>query len=145
MLQEAAGGRSLYRSIEEMEPQRRMKGLTTRMWFKPTRGGNRISKLKDHPAPVPPGRRHNINSNRSNGNKQWKVHLPKEGTQRATSQKVKVVESPVFIPYTRDSKLRRALQEADDTIGEVLGTPSVRFVERCGGQTLVGLLGSSNP
>ena len=47
--------------------------------------------------------------------------------------------------FTRDSKLGKALQEVDDTLGECMGNPSVRFVERCGGQTLVGLLGSSNP
>ena len=43
MLQEAAGGRSLYRSMEEIVPRRRLKGLSTRMWFRPTRGGNKIS------------------------------------------------------------------------------------------------------
>ena len=56
-----------------------------------------------------------------------------------------MVEAPVFVPYTRDSTLRKSLQRLDDTLGECLGSPGVRFVERCGGQTLIELLGSSNP
>ena len=58
---------------------------------------------------------------------------------------MKVVESPVFVPYTRDSRLRKALQAVDDTICQCLGSPGVKFVERYGGQTLVELLGTSNP
>ena len=50
LLQEVAGGRSLYRTLEEMIPQRRVKQLKTRVWFKPTRGGTKLSQLKDHPA-----------------------------------------------------------------------------------------------
>ena len=66
-------------------------------------------------------------------------------TPNAEEQKMKVVESAVFIPYTRDSKLKKALQAMDDTLCQCLGSPSVRFVERYGGQTVLELLGSSNP
>ena len=43
-----------------------------------------------------------------------------------------VVETLVFIPYTKDSVVMKRLQEVDNLMGEATGTPSVRFVERCG-------------
>ena len=49
ILQEAAGGRSLYRSIEDILPQRKLKQLKIKTWFRPARGGNRIFINKDHP------------------------------------------------------------------------------------------------
>ena len=55
------------------------------------------------------------------------------------------MKTPVFVPYIRESKLRKNLQQVDDTLGECLRSPGVQFVERCGGQTLVELLGTSNP
>ena len=64
MLQEVAGGRSLYRSMEEMAPQRRLKGLTTRMWFRPTRGGTKVSQVMDHPACTTPGEKKGIIGNK---------------------------------------------------------------------------------
>ena len=56
-----------------------------------------------------------------------------------------MVETPIFIPFTQDSELRKRLQAEDDVIGEATGSPGVRFVERCGGDTIVSLLESSNP
>ena len=35
VLQELAEGMSLYRSLSEMAPQRRLKHLSTRTWFRP--------------------------------------------------------------------------------------------------------------
>ena len=58
---------------------------------------------------------------------------------------VRVVETPVFIPYTKDSVLRKRLQEADDKLGVETNSPSVKFVERCGGSTLMDILTRSNP
>ena len=56
-----------------------------------------------------------------------------------------VVETLVFIPYTKDSVVRRKMQEADNLIAEAKRTPGIRFVERCGGATIAELLGRSNP
>ena len=143
VLQELAGGRSLYRPLDEMAPQRRMKALKTRLWFKPTRGGTKVSQMKDHPV-ITKGKRGNLGRNG-----RWRVQHPQQQHEplpnTGTITKVKVIESPVFVPYTRDSKLKKALQTMDDTLGECMGSPSVRFVERCGGQTIGDLLGSSNP
>ena len=44
-----------------------------------------------------------------------------------------VVATPVFIPYTKESAVKRRLQEVDNLMGDAMGYPSVRFVERCGG------------
>ena len=65
------------------------------------------------------------------------VHPVKEKGQC----QVKVVETPVFVPYTLDSNLKRRLQELDDKVLESTGSPAVRFVERCGGGTIIDLLG----
>ena len=65
--------------------------------------------------------------------------------EKEVPQKVKIVETPIFVPYTPDSQLRKTLQDKDDTIGEVTGSLAVRFIERCGGETIISLLGSSNP
>ena len=51
----------------------------------------------------------------------------------------------MFVPYTQDSILKRRLEELDDRVGEATGNPAVRFVERCGGGTIIDLLGRSNP
>ena len=56
-----------------------------------------------------------------------------------------MIETPVFIPYTVDSWLRKELQRIDDIVGEIMRSPGRRCVERCGGNTVIGLLGSSNP
>lgn len=56
-----------------------------------------------------------------------------------------MVESPVFVPFTKESRLRKRLQVIDDTIGESTRSPGLRFIERCGGQTIIDLLGRSNP
>ena len=60
-------------------------------------------------------------------------------------EKVPVVETPVFVPYTKDSTLKKKLQEVDRMLGEATNSPTVRFVERCGGGTVIDLLGRSNP
>ena len=65
--------------------------------------------------------------------------------ERCGGGTIKVVETPIFVPYTKDSALRKRLQEVDDTIGEATNAPAVRFVERCGGGTIIELLGCSNP
>ena len=67
------------------------------------------------------------------------------GDKQSQTQMSKMTETPVFIPYTVDSWLRKELQSQDDTVGEILRAPGVRFVERCGGSTVIGLLGASNP
>ena len=52
------------------------------------------------------------------------------GTETKRDNKVKVLESPVFVPFTRVSTLRKALQKVDDTLGECMNTPGVKFVEQ---------------
>ena len=125
-----------------MAPSRRMKALKTRSWFKPLRRGNKKSLDKDFPTKTGPS------SPTKDQPQSWKVKGPasrQNGTQDRKEIPCKVVEAPVFIPYTRDSKLRKSLQALDDKLGKCLGSPSVRFVERCGGRTLTDLLGTSNP
>ena len=51
----------------------------------------------------------------------------------------------MFVLYTLDSNLKRRLQELDERVGEATGNPAVRFVERCGGGTIMDLLGRLNP
>ena len=127
-----------------MKPQRRLKLLKTRRWFKPLRGGVRVSGNKDYPTASQPRQR------REPGNR-WRVsnqqprpqetEIPDQGKEK----KVKITEAPIFIPYTRDSMLKKNLQRIDDTIGECLGSPAVRFVERCGGSNLIDTLKIRNP
>ena len=59
-------------------------------------------------------------------------------------QKLKEVETVVFVPATPDSILRKSLQEADEVICKTTNSPTVRFVER-GGPTLMDLVGKNNP
>ena len=56
---------------------------------------------------------------------------------RKARRKVKVVKTPIFIPYTKDSLFKKTLTEADEAIGEAIGSPAIRFVERNGGGTLI--------
>ena len=99
--------------------------------------------MKDHPT--------NTQGQRNNSSRKWKVHSHQDTTKdpdRAAPRqgtRVKVTESPVFIPYTRESVLRKALQTLDETLGECMGSPGVKFVERCAEQTIVELLGTNNP
>ena len=37
------------------------------------------------------------------------------------------------------------MQEENNKLGEVMGTPTCRFVERVGGGTVIDLFGKSNP
>ena len=146
LLQEAAGGRAVYRSLEDMLPQRRIKQLKTKTWFQPARGGSKISTSKDHPQAY-------RQQNKKGYTNRWNIGQPERSdgrpspppTKEKQESKVKVLESPIFIPFTKDSTLRKALQVVDDTLGECMNTPGVRFVERCGGQTIGELLGNSNP
>ena len=106
-----------------------------------------MSRSKDHPSIQPPKRK---GPRPRTG---WKVKGPGESQNNTDTKeegtgpraKVKVIETPIFIPFTRDSVLKKALQNLDDTLGEAMGCPGVRFIERCGGQTVAELLGSSNP
>ena len=54
------------------------------------------------------------------------------------------VKYVVFVPATRNSKLRDILQHNDDKISEMLNAPSLRFVEK-GGRTVLDKLGQSDP
>ena len=56
-----------------------------------------------------------------------------------------MVETLVFIPYTKNSKLRMRIKKVDNKLGEAMNTPACRFVERVGGGTIIDLLGKSNP
>ena len=55
------------------------------------------------------------------------------GAQSSRVSRVKMVETPIFIPYTKDSVLRKTLQAMDNLVGETTNSPAARFVERCGG------------
>ena len=57
----------------------------------------------------------------------------------------KVVVTPIFIPFTKESGLRKHLKEVDDDLGKATNSPAIRFVERCRGSNLIDTLTSSNP
>ena len=137
-LSESAGIRSLYRSSEEMKTSRNQKERRTKAWFKPKRGGERNTVQKDYPIKWPgkPNRREKTDSTGQKPNKEGK---PGEG------EKILNVETPVFIPFTKESALKKRLQDIDKLIGEATRSPAARFVERCGGATIVDLLGRNNP
>ena len=141
VLQQVNGGRSLYRSAREMAPKRSLKQLAPKTWFRPTRGGNKVSVAKDHPVPV----HQRLKLKKKSPNQRMDGKKPEATPTSSPPKTIKVVESPIFVPFTRDSKLRKTLQQLDDQLGECMKSPAVRFVERCGGQTLGELLGSSNP
>ena len=76
----------------------------------------------------------------------WKEEGGKDAPQGEEGKEaMRVVETLVFIPYTKDSYLKKRLQEVDNMLGEAIGTPACRFVERVGGGTIMDLLGMSNP
>ena len=89
-----------------MKEGRKMKAFHSKMWFKSKRGGSKVSTTLDFPDGTDmKGRKGKRNS--------------PEGRQRKEGNGVeKIVETPIFIPYTKESKLRKKLQELDDTIGE---------------------------
>ena len=48
-LQEEAGCRRLYRSGQDLQQGRTLKPMKVRDWFKPQRGGRKVSNEKDYP------------------------------------------------------------------------------------------------
>ena len=55
------------------------------------------------------------------------------------------IETPVFIPFTKESTLKKRLQVVDKLIDEATRMPAAQSLERCGGATIVDLLGWNNP
>ena len=113
VLQELAGVRKGYRSREEMKEGRRLKSLWNRTWYKSRRGGTKVSADLDHPTLDQKGKRRGVD-----------VTTPRK-KETGDKGRVKVVETPIFVPYSKDSVLRRKLQEVDDTIGEATNSPAV--------------------
>ena len=97
ILQELAGMRKLYRSREDMKEGRKLKSLWNRTWFKSRRGGTKVSADLDHPM-------------EEKTRKGGRTVTNPDGKAPGKAEKVKVVETPIFIPYTLDSKLRKRLQ-----------------------------------
>ena len=58
---------------------------------------------------------------------------------------LKVVEMLVFVPYTKESTLRKRLHEVDNMLGEATNTPACRIMKRCGEGTIMDLLSRANP
>ena len=56
----------------------------------------------------------------------------------------KEVETIVFIPMTKESRLRKILQEIDEDLCRTTNSPTARFIER-GGPTVLELVGRNNP
>ena len=48
----------------------------------------------------------------------------REGGDR--QQKMKVIETLIFVPFTQDSALRKSLQLVDNAAGEVAGSPAIQ-------------------
>ena len=117
VLQDMAGKRNLYRTSEEMKGGRERKSLIVKTWFKTQRGGSRVSEDKDFPE----ARGLNLSETRKKpetgtGSKEGqsresRAERTEEGkTGETDGRMVRVVETPVFIPYTKDSTLRKRLQ-----------------------------------
>ena len=49
LIEDATGGRPLYRSVEQMRSARRVKSFNSNLWYKSPRGGKDISPKKDNP------------------------------------------------------------------------------------------------
>ena len=98
VLLELAGGRKLYRSAQEMKESREMKPLKSKAWFKSQRGGSKVSSSKDHPEEKSYG----PGNGRDGTRKRDKCKEDGQETPEARKQKgmFKVMETPVFIPYT---------------------------------------------
>ena len=80
-----------------MTPQRRLKSLKTKIWFKPMRGGANISRSKDHPSIHP------LKWKGPRPKTGWKVKGPGESQNKTSTKeegtgpraKVKVIETPI--------------------------------------------------
>ena len=125
ILDSETGGRPLYRSSKEMQRDRTFKGLETKTWFRPRRGGKKVRERRDLPWRM----------DRWRGRK---VKVRKGGEQST------VVEAVCFVPFTPGSRLKTDLQTADDILSQTMDAPRVRFVER-GGQSVIEEVGSNNP
>ena len=101
VLQEIAGGRSVYRSVQEMLPQRRIKLLKTKRWFKPLRGGTRVSGNKDFPTASSPGPKRKPGNNWRVPNQQPR---PQEMGNQEREAKVKVTEAPIFLSHIQGTQ-----------------------------------------
>ena len=94
--------RKLYRSAEDMSQARNLKPLKLKAWFKNKRGGEKVTARKDFPL-----------------SREARDHRPREVLQGEERKDVNstggeegrhmVVETPVFIPYTKDSVVRRKM------------------------------------
>ena len=147
------GGKSLYRTQDQMGRDRRYKGLEKMTWFRSKRGGRQVTTEKDNPWLArqrrdqedttgdrcgPPGkarvggRRTGKRAERESGEEDRLGGG--EGNLDREARRQLVVEAVAFIPYTPRSALKKELQKVDDTIAESLGRPKIRFVERGGGQ-----------
>ena len=131
VLQELAGVRKVYRSREEMKEGRRLKSLWNRTWYKSRRGGTKVSADLDHPTLERKGKGRGVDVTTS-------------GEKQTKEEKIKVVETPIFIPFTLESRMRKRMQETDDVLGEATNSPSVRFVER-EGPTVKETVGCNHP
>lgn len=121
---------------------REHKLLKTRAWYRSQRGGTKVAMGKDYPEMAVKKEAGGC-TGKPDWKKTWKHREDKEDRDigKDGGGMIKVVEMPIFIPYTKESSLRKKLQELDDRIGEATGTPAPRFVERCGGgaQSLICL------
>ena len=106
-----------------MQRDRTFKGLETKTWFKPRRGGNKVRERRDSP---------------------WKMDRWRGKNERKGEEQRTVVEAVCFVPFTPGSRLKKELQTVDDILSQTMNAPRVRFVER-GGQSIIEEVGSNNP
>ena len=110
-LNQEAGVRNLYRTPGEMKASREKKNTSARAWFKPRRGGARNKIQKDYPVRWPEGRTKERRSGEGKVNQ--RKETDKEGRGNEETGKVMNVETPIFIPFTKESALKRRLQDID--------------------------------
>ena len=108
--------------------------------------------IQDTRGPAPSSSRVHSNTEWRQGNTRKKKEPNDLDTFGETSsdrrdtpaRKTRVVETVIFLPYTKDSELMKRLKASDDMLTKHTGVPDIRFVERAG-RTLMDLLGRSNP
>ena len=87
-----------------MSHTRNIKPLKIRAWFKAKRGGTKVSVKKDFPM------RRDGDWGRGNRQRKTEGHGGEEcADQRDREKRHMVVETPVFIPYSKESAIKRRL------------------------------------
>ena len=124
-----------------MWKRRKFKEMEASTWFKSKRGRGGKKVEEDTPLVIK-GSVHTGKAGQSEEKDLREGHQETEGGEE--QNKVQVLETVCFLPYTLQSILRKRIQKADDRIKEAMRRPRIRFVKR-GGLTTFQDTGKPNP